>query len=257
MRRSIFWLFTLIIAAFTLAGAAPVRDGWHPLIPLESNPRYEYFVRLWEADGMGGLRELTAQDFIDLDEEQEQTVSVLRYPQPDGSMVYGIYHQQLNFVLWMKRFADTKSQIGELAQIGETAKDMYDPSMSPAENDAAGNIDWFVVDGTWYPRTWTKRVANEGQKWTEQWGPFGEDPETPVFLERNYSVSFVPITFKGKKYNAVKVTIVGPAESGVGTATEAYTFIDGIGMYERYFDLTIYGTMVFKHVAQLQSVDFD
>jgi hypothetical protein len=257
MYRKIFAIFVLTIAAITLAGASNTRDGWHPLIPLESSPHWNYFVRLWEADGMGGLRELTTEDFIELGEEQEQDVSVLPYPQPDGSMVYGVYHQQLNFVLWLKRFPDAKNQIGELAQIGETAKDIYDPSMSPAENDAAGNIDWFVVDGTWYPRTWTKRVAAEGQTWTEQWGPFGDDPEKPIFLERKYSVSFVPITFNGKKYNAVKVTAVGPAESGFGTATEAYTFIDGVGMYERYFDLTIYGTMVFKHVAQLQSVSFE
>ncbi len=61
------------------------------------------------------------------------------------------------------------------------------------------------------------------------------------------------VDYAGKRYNSVKVTMVGPAEGGAGVATEAYTFIDGIGMYERYFDLTVYGTMVFKHVATLQA----
>jgi hypothetical protein len=227
------------------------------LIPLEGNPTWHYFVRLWEADGSGGLHELTPDEFEALGEDQEQTVSVLPYPQLDGSMVYGIYHQELNFVLWMKRFPDTKKEIGELAQIGETAKDVYDPTMTPAENDAAGNIDWFVVDGTWYPRSWTKRISHPGQEWSELWGPFGDDPANPVFLPRAYSVSFVSVTFNEKRYNAVQVTIVGPAESGVGIATEAYTFIDGIGMYQRYFDLTIFDTMVFKHLATLQTVQFN
>ncbi len=257
MLKKIFVLAVLASVGCGGLRAAPLRQGAHPLIPLEANPTWHYFVRLWEADGSGGLHELTPEEFAALGEDQEQTVSVLPYPQPDGSTVFGVYHEHLNFVLWMKRFEDTKNQIGELAQIGETAKDVYDPAMTPAENDAAGNIDWFVVDGAWYPRAWTKRISYVGQHWSELWGPFGDDPANPVFLPRYYVVSYVPVVFDGQKHNAIKVTIVGPAEGGVGVATEAYTFLDGIGMYERYFDLTVFGTMVFKHVATLQTVEFN
>jgi hypothetical protein len=254
MTRKSVVVAVLVLVGSSVAYAAPLRWGNYPLIPLEQDPTWHYFVRLWEADGNGGLHELTPEEFAALGEDQEQTVSILPYPQPDGTMIYGVYHQELSFVLWMKRFPDMKKTIGELAQIGETAKDVYDPTLTPAENDAAGNIDWFVVNGTWYPRTWTKRISYVGQAWSELWGPFGDDPANPEFLTRDYVVSFVPVTFDGKRYNAVKVTITGPAEGGPGVATEAYTFIDGIGMYERYFDLTIYGTMVFKHIATLQSV---
>lgn len=268
MRILIFSLLILVVAGVSVA--SPLRQGAHPWIPLDANPTWQYHVRLWEFDPTSpdGLHELTPEEFEQLGEEQDQTVTILRYdpPNPIGDTIYGVYHSQLNFVLWMQYIPGDKNHYDRLAQIGETAKDTYDPSLTPAENDEQGHIDWFFVNDKWYPRTWSYRIGHPNQAWKELWGPFGDNPDNPILLPRNYTVSFVPITFDGKHYTGIKVTIVGPSEGDPNViATESYTFIDGIGMYERYFDLTTNvgvgqnGQIItlFKHIATLQEVSFN
>ena len=161
----------------------------------------------------------------------------------------------------MKRLAGTDPRV---AQVGETTKDKYDSTKSPLENDNLGNIDWFfdltknaTTDAsvvTWYPRSFLPKDIKKN-KWTrtEQWGPFDGH-----FIPRKYTVSTVKVLFAKWYYYATKVTLVGPAEDNPNaTVTEAYTFIDKIGMYERYFDRKENGVMTFKHVATLNSASFD
>lgn len=268
VRLSLAFVVIAVLLVPAVNAASETTKGWFPDFPLDKNPQYDYTVRLWilgpdmcnPTPPPYTFHELTPAEFGCLGEESSQHVSVLRYepPNPTGATVWGLYHEELNFVLWLQKIPDSKQTPGEIAQVGETAKDMYNPTLTPAQNDAAGNIDWFRVDSTWYPRTLTKRVSWPGQSWSELWGPFDPDPSGSAFRERSYTVSHVPASFNNKKYLGVMVTIVGPSESDSDViATEKYTFIHNIGWVERYFDLTTTsGEMQFKHIATLQDVSF-
>ena len=168
-------------------------SGGYPLVPHEFGP-------------------FTQEDWIALDEDQDQTVTILHYYNPPAfpnETVYGFFHHELGFVLWIKELYDTGTGITSLAQIGESGKDMYNPEASPAENDYYGNIEWFFVDDKLYPRTWIKGNMSDGMRWTEYWGPFDRDEKGSVLRERNYSVHTMPITVQNKEYNGFAVTMIG------------------------------------------------
>ena len=265
----------LLLIAQTAGMCVVVPRGpspWYPLLPYELDPTQYCVVRLWilghdplyNPSGPVRWHELTDAEFAAMDEDRYQTVPTLRYdpPNPVGRTLYGMYHLQLNFVLWMDKVPELIYGEGKVAQVGETTKDKYDPTKTPAENDAAGNIDWFRVDGTWYPRTWTTSRMHAGQTWDELWGPFDDE-----FRARHAVVSFVKYTFKGRKYPAVKVTITGPSESDPDHiwTTEAFTFIHTVGIVERYIDDTTLdpppdgypaNTMIFKHIAKVTDIRF-
>lgn len=251
-------------------------SNWKPdVTPIQWNPQYFGYVRLWVYDhnpiynqtAPVEWHELTDDEFTFMGEDKTQNASYVRYDNPPllpGKTVWGLVHQELKFVMWMLFIPDQGLEMGKLTQVGETAKDMYNSSLNPAQNDAAGNIDWFIVNGTWYPRTFSTRQAYAGQQWTELWGPF--DPmNSSVFRERNYMVTRVPVTFEGKTYNGYKYTITGISEQSADLiATEAYTWIEPFGfMYERWIDFTTVAnpstpglppnTMIFLHRAFMQT----
>ena len=271
--RSLFLTATLIMLSVSLYAQTNVTAV--PYIPLEKNPAWNYSVRIWEyahdpiTNPTAPIRwhELSIAELKAVGEDYNQKVTVLRYdpPNPVGQTIFGIYHTQLHFVLWMQRIAAHQYKPsppvwGALAQIGETAKGKYNNVLSPGQNDAIGNIEWFKENGVWYPRTWMRYPNWAGQRWTEQWGPFGPGE----FVERNYITYSERVWFNNRFYDGYKVVAVGPSEGDPNiTATEAYVFVDGIGMISRYIDLTTgpagipANTMIFKHLATLQSVSFN
>ena len=145
--------------------------------------------------------------------------------------------------------------------------------MSSAENDYAGNIEWFFVNNKLYPRTWIKGHMVDGMNWTEYWGPFTLDEEGSVFRYRNYSVHSVPIFVQNKKYEGFAVSMIGPGEDDESEeVTETLFFVDGIGPtgrdiiakttqvtplppHEGWPSSLPAGTIIFDHSARIVSVN--
>jgi hypothetical protein len=246
--------------------------GGTPYFPVDRHPTWQYTVRLsmyahdpiWDPTAPMRWHELSIAEIRFLGEDYTQTVRVLRYgpPNPVNDTVWGLWHYELGFVLWMRQVPAVRqgSEIpwASFSQIGETAKDVYNPFLTPRQNDALGNIQWFKVSGMWYPRTWIRYPNWVGQRWTELWGPFDH-----TLLSRSYTNSYVTVVLNRRFYKALQVKIVGPSEGDPNAVTtEIYKFVDGIGMYSRYLDVTNGpggtppNTMVFKHIATLNSVSF-
>jgi hypothetical protein len=219
---------------------------------------YEYTVRLWADlhDGLG-FHELTHAEIEAAGETWHQSVKILRYDNPpslpSGTTLYGIHHIELGFVLWMQRFGVTCNSLGVLAQVAETAKNTYDDTKTPAENDAAGNIDYFLVDGKIAPRVMFADKARIGDTWTDWWGPFDPDDDGLTIRPRLMRVEGVRVSFGDKTFeNQVKVSDWGPLESGEGTPLESFTYIDSLGGYQREFEqFDSSGNVVFRHIATL------
>jgi len=270
-------LFVLVVVGSLLcsAGICSVLDDVFPYFPLVENAKWFYSVRLWVYghdpiwDLVAPMRyhELTNAEFASMGERSNEVITVLRYdrPNPVGDTVWGLYHTNLGFVLWMQRikvvdykYPGTIPTLYEsLSQVGETAKDEYNPFLSPRQNDNLGKIEWFRVGIAWYPRTWIRYPNWTSQRWSQQWGPFGG-----IFLTRNYTNVRQQVMYGGRPRPGLVTKIVGPAE-GMPSAvtTEIFTFIDGIGMYSRHiYTVTTAAvgpfpanTMIFRHLAVLQS----
>lgn len=212
--------------------------SYYPSIPFGQETIWKYHLNM-----SGGyplvpheFGQFTQYDWNSLDEDQNQTVSILRYFNPPAfpnETVYGFYHQELGFVLWIKELID-ETGVVSLAQVGESTKGTYNANISPTENDYSGNIEWFFVNDKLYPRTWIKGHMVDGTNWTEYWGPFSLDEEGSVFRERRYTVNSVPITIQNKQYDGFAISMTGPGEDDESVeVTETLFFADGIGPTRR------------------------
>lgn len=232
---TIFFLFSPTVTVVSDNTSLPTNSSYFPSIPLDDKTTWKYHLIM-----SGGyplvaheFGPFTQDDWIVLGEDQNQTVKILHYFNPPSfpnETIYGFYHQELRFVLWLKELHDAKTGVTSLVQVGETAKDTYIGNITPAENDYKGNIGWFFINGTLYPRTFIKGNMSEGMNWTEYWGPFDSDKEGSVFRERKYIVHEVPITLQNKQYNGFAVNITGPGEEDESVeVTEILYFVEGFG----------------------------
>ncbi len=240
MQRISFLLISILLlfSSCTLTGAennkSPTDFSYYPSIPFSENIIWKYHLNM-----SGGYPIIphefgifTQDDWITLDEDRNQTISILHYfnsPAFPNETVYGFYHHELGFVLWIKELND-ENGVASLSQVGESVKDTYNANLSPAENDYWRNIEWFFVNDKLYPRTWIKGHLVDGMNWTEYWGPFTLDEEGSIFRERRYSVYTVPMIIMNKTYNAFAVAYVGPGEDDESEeVSETLYFVDGIG----------------------------
>jgi hypothetical protein len=262
------WRSIMMVVIIGLASFGCDRDHQHECtdnerewIPgwLTDYSQYLYTVQLWTDlhDGQG-FHELSHEEFTSLGEMWQQTESVLRYDDPPsmpGVTLFGIYHEELNFVLWMRRYNVSCNDLGTLAQVGETAKGTYNPALTPRQNDDAGNIQYFLVNGELAPRVMFVDKSQFGKTWTDFWGPYDPGINGGITRERVYTVTPVDITFGGILYHQqVKVSTVGPPEDPTtpGTVVEAWTYLDGIGGYSRFFEQKdSSGNVIFRHIATL------
>jgi hypothetical protein len=219
----------------------------------------------------------TEADWAAYDSAQDHTIRVIAYEHPPlfpNDTVYALYHENLETMPWLIEMKNPVTGDEMLAQVASTGKGVYNPNLSPLENDQQNNIGWYVVDGTLYPRTWISGHLKEGQTWKEFWGPFSPDKNGSKLRERTYQISEKEVTFAGKSYPGYIVTITGPHVIGgvAVTSTEELTLVDGIGVISRVLYHTASepfvrnssitgkqtmpeGTMIFRHVVTMYSMD--
>lgn len=228
-------LFSSPVVVATVNTSITTDSPYSPIIPFEENLTWKYHLNM-----SGGyplvpheFGPFTDEDWNALDEDQNQTVTIIRYFNSQtfpNETVYGFFHQELKFVLWVKEIQDKKTGITSLAQVGETPKDTYNANITAAENDYLGNIEWFIVNQKLYPRTWIKGHLSDGMNWTEYWGPFTEDDKGSVLRERKYSVQSEQVTILDKQYDGFAVRTEGPGEKNeYENVIETLHFVDGIG----------------------------
>lgn len=169
-------------------------------------------------------------------QHKNQTLTLVPYNNPPlfpNETVYGILHEENGYVSWVKVFTDPNTGIVRLCQVadtGEFGETPYQKNLSPAENDYLGRIEWLVVYGKIWPRTWINGTMYEGQSWTEWWGPFPPDKEGSVFRKRDTVVRKVILPIAGNQTEVYEVSITGPSETNEGiNRTENLYFLDGVG----------------------------
>jgi hypothetical protein len=184
--------------------------------------------------------------YIRYGQHKNQTLRIFSYYNPPifpNETVYGILHEELGYVSWVKEYRDPRTGLSSLCQVADTGERGEKPFMqnvSPAENDYRGFIEWFNVSGKIYPRTWIKGSMQVGQSWSEMWGPFPADTNGSVFRKRDAVVSKERIPIAGNLTEVYAVTITGPSELYPGNiAKEVLYFADGVGAVGRdVFEMT-------------------
>lgn len=231
----IYLCFLMVIVISPVSGKM---SDTVPAFPL-SNHTIGYFVT--ELGGGYPLFNHSYAPFSDNEylltrQPKNQTLSIVPYYNPPlfpNETVYGLYHQEIGYVSWLKEFTDPKTGIVRLCQVadtGEKGEVPYLSNLSPADNDYLGRIGWYEVNGKVWPRTWINGTMYEGQSWSEWWGPFVADEQGSVFKKRDAVVSKSVIPVAGNQTRVYIVTINGPSEFYPGmNMKEAFYFADGIG----------------------------
>lgn len=241
-------IFALLIILFFLPStyADPLSENTHnglftKTIPSVAFPEGEIgLFKTTVYDGYPYVQQpyalLTDEEIISLHNSPNQTLDLIVYQNPPifpNETVYGILHKELKYVSWLKEFTDPETGNNRLCQVadsGEFGITPYQSNLSPAENDYKGIIEWYLVEGKFYPRTWINGTMYEGQTWTEWWGPFTPDSEGSLFRERQYTVSKGQVPIGDKNVDGYIVSINGPGEfNQFINTTEIIYFVDGIG----------------------------
>lgn len=231
-------IFLLLGICLILSPVSGKMSSTSPSFPLSNNT-----IGFFSTEIGGGyplfnhsFTPFTENDYLIARQHKNQTISVFAYdnsPLFPNETVYGLYHEENGYVAWLKEFTDPESGIVRLCQVadtGEFGEVPYLRNKSPADNDYLGRIEWFVVDGKLWPRTWINGSMYEGQSWSEWWGPFPPDKEGSVFKKRDAVVSKVIIPVAGNQSETYMVSITGPSEflPGLNTKEDLY-FVDGVG----------------------------
>lgn len=253
-------------------------EGYSPSYPLDPAIRWRGNLTLEAGYPLVDhtFGPFTDAEWATYDSAQDHVIRILTYENPPlfpNDTVYALYHENLETMPWLIEMKNPVTGDDMLAQVASTGKGVYDPDLSPLENDQQNNIGWYVVDGTLYPRTWISGHLKEGQTWKEYWGPFNPDTNGSRLRERIYTISEREVTFEGETYPGYIVTITGPHIIGgvAVNSTEELTLVDGIGVISRVLyhtatepftrNSSITGeqmmpeeTMLFRHVASIYSM---
>ena len=262
-----------------LVSAPEWSEGYYPTYPLDTDIIWKGNLTLEAGYPLvdHAFSPLTEDEWKGFDIDKEHIIRIIAYEHPPlfpNDTVYAIYHEKIDTMPWLIQMKNQVTGDDMLAQVASTPRDIYDPDLNPLENDKQGNIGWYVVDDTLYPRTWISGYLMEGQTWAEYWGPFEPDKDGSKLRKRTYTISEEKVPFAGETYDGYRVTITGPhVIAGVPVETvEELVLVDGIGVINRYLthiatepfvrDSPITGkqtlpagTMIFRHVATISSME--
>lgn len=277
-----FGLLSLTVAGDTIQKDTLVpewKEGYFPVYPLD--PDIVWVGNLTLEAGYPLMDHafalLTDEEWAAFNLSKEHVIRIIAYENPPlfpDKTIYAIYHEGIETMPWLIEMKNPVTGDDMLAQVASTPRDTYNPLLTPRENDEQGNIGWYVVDETLYPRTWVSGHLMEGQTWAEYWGPFEPDKEGSKLRKRTYTISEEKVPFDGRTYDGFRVTITGPhIIAGVPVETvEELVLVDGIGAVHRYLTHTATepfvressitgkqimpaGTMIFRHIVTMYSME--